>query len=91
MKFHERLKMLRTENGLTRTETAMIIGCSREIYGSWESGRRTPSLRHLKGMTKAFGVDYNKLLSDEYESVFDIADKLDEIIDDLKKLRGNGI
>ena len=37
MKFHERLKMLRTENGLTRTETAMIIGCSREIYGSWKA------------------------------------------------------
>jgi len=83
--------MLRTANGLTRTEAAVLIGCSREIYGSWESGRRAPSFRHLKGMTKAFGVDYNKLISDEYESVMDIADKLDEIIEDLKKLRGNGI
>ena len=86
MDFAERLKMLRTEAGLTRTETAKLAGCSREIYQSWESGRRTPSLRNIQGLATAFDVDSNKLIGG-YPSVADIEERLSEIIEDPKKIK----
>ena len=56
------------------------------IYQSWESGRRTPSLRNIKGLATAFDVDYNKLIGG-YPSVTDIEERLSEIIEDLRKIK----
>ena len=85
MTFGERLASLRKEAGLTRTETALLTGCSREVYGSWESDRRTPSLRNIIGLSKALDVDYNKLIDDRYTSVVDIETQLEEIIVNLQR------
>lgn len=87
MTFAERLEMLRKEAGLTRTETALLAGCSREIYGSWEGGRRTPSLRNIIGLSKALGVDYNKLIDDRYASVIDVGETLEEIIKEIREIK----
>lgn len=60
-----RIKMLRTEKGLTQEKLAEALGVSLEHIGKIERGKRTPSLDLVIAMAKFFCVrtDYLLLLT----------------------------
>ncbi len=70
MKFGEKLKKLRTDNGLTQNELADKIYVSRTAVSKWETDNGYPSIESLKMLTKVFHVTLDELVSDE-----DIANK----------------
>ena len=58
--FAERLKLLRTEKGLTQVELAEMLNVSKGTVGMWETGKRMPSFETLDEMTTIFDrrMDY---------------------------------
>lgn len=84
--FGQRLKRLREEAGYTREETAKLSGMSRQLYYSYESGRRKPSLNKLQGLARALNIDYNELIDDEYINNRQVAEIIEQIISELEAL-----
>lgn len=68
MHFNDRLKELRSENGLTQHELAVKLGITRSAYSLYELGLREPNLAMLIELSKFFNVtlDYLAGLSDSY-------------------------
>ena len=55
--FQDRLKTLRTKNGLTQQELAKKIGVSQASIFYWETGKREPSFKTIEKLAKVFGCD----------------------------------
>ena len=51
-----RLRELRESRSLSRAKVASDLGISRQGYGYYESGQRTPSVKVLKQLADYFGV-----------------------------------
>ena len=67
MKFCERLKMIRTECGLTQRQVYEILNISPNGYASYEQGRTEPNIDTLKKLCSIFNVSADYLLGiDEY-------------------------
>lgn len=68
MHFNDRLKELRSENGLTQHELAVKLGITRSSYSLYELGLREPNLAMLIELSKFFNVtlDYLAGLTDSY-------------------------
>jgi transcriptional regulator with XRE-family HTH domain len=62
MKIGERIKMLREWQGISQTELARAVGCTPAAVSQYEDNKRTPTLKHFKGICKALGVQYGLLL-----------------------------
>ena len=65
MEFHEKLKELRKNRGLTQEELAEALYVSRTAISKWESGRGYPSIDSLKEISNYFSVSIDDLLSGE--------------------------
>ncbi len=65
MTFGEKIKKLRTDNGLTQDELAEKIYVTRTAISKWESGRGFPNIESLKTISKYFSVSLDELLSGE--------------------------
>ena len=65
MEFHEKLKELRKNRGLTQEELAEALYVSRTAISKWESGRGYPSIDSLKEISGYFSVSIDDLLSGE--------------------------
>ena len=65
MEFHEKLRELRKQRGLTQEELAQALYVSRTAISKWESGRGYPNIESLKTMAKFFAVTIDELLSGE--------------------------
>ena len=65
MEFHEKLKELRKNRGLTQEELAEALYVSRTAISKWESGRGYPSIDSLKEISKYFSVTIDELLTGE--------------------------
>lgn len=65
MEFHEKLKELRKNRGLTQEELAEALYVSRTAISKWESGRGYPSIDSLKEISSYFSVSIDDLLSGE--------------------------
>jgi len=61
-KFATRVKELREEKNLTKTQLANALKLSDNIVGRWESGTRMPSLDTLVLLAKFFNVTADYLL-----------------------------
>jgi transcriptional regulator with XRE-family HTH domain len=61
MEFHNILKYLRKEKGLTQKQLSENIGFSRSVIGYWENGQKQPTLDALKALVKFFGVTMDYL------------------------------
>ena len=57
-----RIKMLRTEKGLTQEKLAEALGVSLEHIGKIERGKRTPSLDLVIAMSKFFHASTDYIL-----------------------------
>lgn len=68
MKISEKLKMIRTEHGLTLEEMGNKLGSvsetgiSKSMVFNWEKGTHEPSLSNIVLYSKAFNIDMNYLL-----------------------------
>ena len=63
LKFAERLKELREDKGLTKTQSALEVKCkiTRSAISLWESGKRIPSLEAAAILAKFFNVSLDYL------------------------------
>ena len=67
-RFGEKLKFLRTENGMTLQEMAIAIGHSAHGYISeLEAGKKQPTIVLVLKVAKLFGVTTDELLRDDVE------------------------
>lgn len=65
MEFHEKLRELRNQKGLTQEELAEALFVSRTAISKWEAGRGYPSIDSLKELSRYFSVTIDDLLSGE--------------------------
>lgn len=63
--FGEKLKKLRTDNGLTQDELAEKIFVTRTAVSKWETNKGYPSIDSLKELSNLFGISIDSLISDE--------------------------
>lgn len=78
LQFGSKLKELRKARHISQDELGHIVGVSRATIGSWESGRRNISIKHLEILCEYFKLDIN---------YFRDEDTKDEIIDLLERAR----
>ena len=76
MEFHEKLRELRKNRGLTQEELAEALYVSRTAISKRESGRGYPSIDSLKEISNYFSVTIDDLLSGE--KILSIAEKENE-------------
>lgn len=62
---HNRIALLRTEQGLTRQELAEKVGVNYQTIGFIERGDYSPSLELAFKMARIFNVDVTTIFSDE--------------------------
>lgn len=60
--FSLRLRELRVERGLTKTQLAAAIGTTYDCIYSWENGRSQPSIEMIRALCKVFEVSSEYLL-----------------------------
>ncbi len=63
MKFFSELKTLREKAGLTREETAQIIGVTTDTIAHYEAGSRPPSAKVFVQLATLFKYDISKNLN----------------------------
>lgn len=66
-KFHEKLKVLRKEKGLTQKSLSNMLNISQGAYAQWENGNREPNLEKLSMLACIFDVSIDFLLSENLE------------------------
>lgn len=66
-KFHEKLKVLRKEKGLTQKSLSNMLNISQGAYAQWENGKREPNLEKLSMLACIFDVSIDFLLSENLE------------------------
>ncbi len=64
MTFGEKLKKLRTDNGLTQDELAEKIYVTRTAISKWETDKGYPSIDSLKQLSNLFEISIDELISD---------------------------
>ena len=74
MNIGERLKALRTENGLTQKQVSERVGVAVSAISSYESGVRLPSYAVLIKLSKLYHVTTDFLLGAEKRIMLDISD-----------------
>lgn len=76
MKFGQRLKILREEQGLTQEDLAKMIGVSSKTVSRYESGESNPRYPKIyDSLAQALEIDKHELLSDEDAFVLSIKEK----------------
>lgn len=61
----EKIRKLRTENGMTQDELAEKLFVTRTAVSKWETDKGFPSVDSLKEISKLFSVSIDSLVSDE--------------------------
>ena len=61
--FGNRIRLLRTETGLSQEKFALKIGMDRTYYASVESGRRNISLINIEKIAEGLGVSLSELFA----------------------------
>lgn len=62
MKFHEKLKSLRTANGFSQHYVAEHLGINDRSYQNYEYGKREPNIENLILLSSIFHVSLDELL-----------------------------
>lgn len=64
MTFGQKLKKLRSDNGLTQEQLAEMIFVSRTAVSKWETDKGYPSIDSLKLISNLFSISIDELISD---------------------------
>jgi transcriptional regulator with XRE-family HTH domain len=76
MKFGEKLKLLRSQQGKSQQECANAAGVSRRMYISYETEGRYPRKREVYSKLAEFlGVETNYLLTEDEEFISQASEK----------------
>jgi transcriptional regulator with XRE-family HTH domain len=62
LKIGDRIKIIREWQGLSGGELADMSGCTQAAISQYENHKRTPTLKHFRGICKALKVPYSMLL-----------------------------
>lgn len=62
MRFCERLKLIRAENGMTQKDVYGKLGVSPNCYASYEQGRTEPNIDTIVKLCEIFDVSADYLL-----------------------------
>lgn len=73
--FKDRLKELRTDADMTKTELAEALGVSKVTVGYWESGQRMPARAMIEAIADCFNVDMDYLCGRDEKSTYYINPK----------------
>ena len=65
MKFHERIKELRINKGISQMDLAKATGISQSAIAKWELGRTEPTASAIVMLAKFFGESTDYLLGRE--------------------------
>ncbi len=65
MKFNERLKELRTEEGITQKELARLMDTTNSSICDWECGRTEPNIQQLVKLAEIFSVSVDYIVGKE--------------------------
>ena len=76
--FGERLKMLRTEAGMTQNQLADRLGISKSVISYYELKERNPSPEILIRLAEIIHVTTDYLLGIEHKKLLDVSDLADE-------------
>jgi len=64
---NDRLKLYRTQLGMTQTELAKAVGVTRQTIGLIEAGEFNPSIRLCNRICRALGRTLDEIFWEEYE------------------------
>ena len=67
MTLGEKIKALRTRQGITQEAFAEHLNVSRSAIAKWESDIGVPEIINLKAIAKTFGISIDELLDEEQE------------------------
>lgn len=76
--FGDKLKMLRTEAGMTQTELAKRLSITKSVVSYYELQERTPSPDVLIQLADIFHVTTDYLLGIDHKKMIDVSDLSDE-------------
>ena len=92
MDFGNKLKELRTQNGLTQQQLATQLGVTKSVVSFYERQERTPSPEVLRKMAAVFRVSTDFLLDIDSTKRLDVSDLDDDdiqlvslLVDTLRK------
>jgi len=63
MTLGEKIKMYRSQNGLSQEKIAELVGVSRQAVTKWESGQSAPSTANLITLAEIFKISMDDLVS----------------------------
>ena len=69
MKFPEKLKIIRKQNGLSQDKLATVLGVSRSNIANIEVGQVEPSQLFINCVALTFGIDRNWLTDDSCDDL----------------------
>lgn len=76
VEFGGKLKDLRKARHISQEDLGAIMGVSRATIGSWESGRRNISIKHLERICDYFNLDINYFRANtEYDEIVDLLER----------------
>ena len=76
-----KLKHLRKSRKLTQQEVADKVDIKRSTISNYEIGRRTPHLKDLQKMAKAFGVGLEYFEISQKDEAFDVLARAKEVFE----------
>ncbi len=68
MSLGEKIKFLRTKEGITQEAMAERLNVSRSAIAKWEAGNGTPEISNLKMISQMFAISLDELLGDACET-----------------------
>lgn len=88
MDISQRLKTLRTTNGISQDVAAEVARVSKSAYLHWEYGKRRPSLDGVILLARHYGITVDELISGErhIESHDNFTDEERELIESYRRL-----
>ena len=70
MTFGERLKMYRTQKGLSQEKIAEMLDVSRQAVTKWEAGQTTPNSDNLIALANLYDVSLDELIGKNEDTTF---------------------
>lgn len=86
MDFGDRLKLLRTQAGLTQKQLAERIGATKSMISYYELQERQPSSVSLKKLSEVFHVSTDYLLGLEKGETIDVSGLDEEEINAIRQI-----
>lgn len=85
--FHERLKRLRTQKGLTMKEVARAIAVPETTYREWEYGRDIKGAEPYIKLAVVFGIGVHELLTGSKNDKYLVMDEITLLQKSLHRLK----